>query len=177
MFDGDGHPVIQGDGIRTSPGTDPMVTAPSQYQVWSSVLGSSLTTVDSSGAKLETKLFAGGAHIATQQGSNTSIVFNTADPVTGTTAFFGGTGTYAVKDEETEPLGQSIALTDPGTTYPSSYDEVLGKADDPEWQCQLPKEFYGGFPGMPVQWPEGDLKWWSDAARAFWVEHERRKSK
>ncbi len=77
------------------------------YQVWSSVLGQSLTTVSYNESKLKTMVYAGGALIATQvRGATADIVtFHTADPVTGTTMLMGDNGTYTYK-EESEPLGQ-----------------------------------------------------------------------
>jgi hypothetical protein len=62
--------------------------------VWSTVLGASLTTVDTQGDKRNTKVFAGGAHIATQDANGTTstgddrILFTSADPVTGTKVMF-----------------------------------------------------------------------------------------
>ncbi len=43
-----------------------------------------------------------------------------------------------------------IGLTDPGTSYPGSYEEVVGVGKDPEWQCSLPQAFYGHFIDMPI---------------------------
>ena len=108
----------------------------SGYQVWSSVLGTSLTTVKADGGQIETKVFAGGAHIATQNGDGSeSLTFRTADPVTGTVASFGGPSSGAAKEEESEPLGQQIETFDPGGGDPTTYSQVLNKAQDPEWQC------------------------------------------
>ncbi|MGD9560966.1 MAG: hypothetical protein AB7F88_01955 [Pyrinomonadaceae bacterium] len=115
-----------------------------------------MTSVNTSGNKVETKLFAGGAHIATQLEMNPATTtddlldFVTADPVTGTKATFGYTGGTTADIEEAEPLGQTIETSDPGTGYPSGYADVLGVARDPEWQCLLPKKFYGTFNEMPV---------------------------
>ncbi len=127
-----------------------MVTAPIEYQVWSSVLGSSLTTVNASGGKVETKVFAGGTHIATQQGDGGGIVYSTADPVTGTAGQFSGSGSTALKFEESEPFGQKIELTDPGTSYPATYQAVLGGGRDPEWQCTIARAMGNQFLDMPV---------------------------
>jgi hypothetical protein len=51
-----GFPVIESVGTRSSPYSDPMVTAPIEYQVWSSVMGSSLTTVNASERKSGVRL-------------------------------------------------------------------------------------------------------------------------
>lgn len=160
MFDGDGHPVIEKGGSRIITGgdPDPMVISVKRYQVWSSVLGSSLTTVEPDGDQIETKVFAGGTHIATQDAQLSQIVYTTADPVTGTVGKLFGSGS-TTDVEESEPLGQKIETVDPGTGYPASYEDVLGVARGPEWQC-LPgfKEFYGGFNGMPVHCKKAALE-------------------
>lgn len=57
-----------------------------------------------------------------------------------------GTGNYK---EESEPLGQTIEPTDLSPGFPTEYADVLGDARDPEWQCDLPDEFYGGFFAQP----------------------------
>jgi len=47
-------------------------------------------------------------------------------------------------------LGQSVALTDPEPpNEPSTYEQHLFFASDPEWQCSVPELFYGGLQGMP----------------------------
>lgn len=143
VFDGDGKPVISKARMRTSADqTWPSLTTVS-YQVWSSVLGKSLTTVEPNGDLIGTKVFAGGAHIATGD------VWKTADPVTGTTAFYAGDGTFAQKETESEPLGgQSIELIQP-PGYNSNYGEVLGVAKDPEFQCHMTFEDGTSFRLMP----------------------------
>ena len=98
IFDGDGRPVIEKTGqrnyhINSVPGSA-LTTSVRAYQIWSSVLESSLTTITPAGNKLETKVFAGGAVIAKQKryvdGSTNydSIDWTTADPVTGTEGKF-----------------------------------------------------------------------------------------
>src|SRR5690606_4066691 len=103
VYDGDGRPVIEMYGMRHMIGLnpDPMVVLPNKYQVWSSVLGKSLTTVSYNESKLKTMVYAGGALIATQvRGATADIVtFHTADPVTGTTMLMGDNGTYTYKEE------------------------------------------------------------------------------
>jgi YD repeat-containing protein len=150
VFDGDGRPVISKSGRRgysitnTNP---PAMTITNKYQVWSTVLGSSLTTVKSDETKEETKVFAGGAVIA-RQGAN-GIGWVTADPVTGTTGNLSDTGGFT---EEIEPLGQKIEKVDLTSVDPPdvpAYEIRLRSSDDPQWQCMIPKSFYGGFSGMP----------------------------
>ena len=152
-FDGDGRPVIEKGGSRAiiSAYPDPMVISKLKYQVWSTVLGASLTIVKTNGDKIETKVFAGCTHIATQNADGgEQMLFHTADPVTGTTGIFGGTSSAGFKEEESEPLGQQIELTDPGSGYPASYGQVIGVAREAEWQCLKPEEAYGTFGGMPI---------------------------
>ena len=84
-------------------------------------------------------------------------MFHTADPVTGTTMLMHDTGTGNYK-EESEPLGQRIELTDPSPGFPTEYADVLGNARDPEWQCDLPDEFYGGFFDQPVHCQRKDAQ-------------------
>ena len=116
VFDGDGRPVIEKEGMRSIIGLnpDPMVICTEGYQVWSTVLGASLTTVNTVGNKRHTKVFAGGAHIATQDANGTTstgddrILFTSADPVTGTKVTFNYTdGTSYFAREDTEPARRS----------------------------------------------------------------------
>jgi len=98
---------------------------------------------------MQTKVFAGGAHIATMSSElGDAMKYNTADPVTGTTGIFQGSSSYGGKDEETEPMGQTIELTEPPAP-PSSYTEVLGNAKDPEWQCEMTTGTGNAFRLMP----------------------------
>jgi hypothetical protein len=46
-------------------------------------------------------------------------------------------------------LGQKISKADPAETPERTYDNRLGSADFPEWQCEAGAGFYGGFKGMP----------------------------
>ena len=78
------------------------------------------------------------------------IVYSTADPVTGTVGQFSGSGSTALKFEESEPFGQKIELTDPGTSYPATYQAVLGGGRDPEWQWLAAQAKYSSFWDMPV---------------------------
>ena len=44
--------------------------------------------------------------------------------------------------EQAEPLGQSVAVTDPEAPFePQTYEQHLFFASDPEWQCNLPVSF------------------------------------
>jgi len=157
VFDGDGRPVVERHGSRTisTPTPPPMVVATTGYQVWSSVLGSSLTSVNTSGEKVETKVFAGGTHIATQYEMNPattsddSLTFITADPVTGSVANYSSSGASA-DIEETEPLGQTVETFDPGSGYPTSYEDIRGIARDPEWQCRVAELKRSTFNEMPI---------------------------
>ena len=90
VFDGDGRPVVEKQGSRliASSTPDPMTVAVTGYQVWSTVLGSALTTVDPEGDKKEMRVFAGGALIARQNANGTTstgddhIEFTTSDRCT-----------------------------------------------------------------------------------------------
>jgi len=50
-----------------------------------------------------------------------------------------------------------IETFDPGSGYPTSYEDIRGIARDPEWQCMLPKEFTGVFNEMPVHCKKAQL--------------------
>lgn len=58
VFDGDGRPVLEKTGIRgfhvNNPPSQPLTTTPWMYQIWSSVLGQSMTTILPNGTKSET---------------------------------------------------------------------------------------------------------------------------
>lgn len=140
VFDGDGHPVIEKLGSRVDAiccvGAEPSTTTHG-YQVWSTVLGSSLTSLYASGYKKETRVFAGGMTIATQGsgdgGGSDTVVWILADPVTGTSAGIGSTGGNIV--DEREPFGQTIQLTDPGVppppaTLPVAHESGDGRRDE-----------------------------------------------
>ncbi|MGI8641405.1 MAG: FG-GAP-like repeat-containing protein, partial [Pyrinomonadaceae bacterium] len=144
VFDGDGRPVIEKRGQRqmNQQVVPTMTTAPNMYQIWSSVLGSSLTQVLPSGDKYETKVFAGGAVIAKQVSG--AVEWTTSDPITGTVAKVGSGGAVGLT-EEYEPLGQKIRTTDPTEAPEPTYQMHIGGAEDAEWQCQVPQDFYGGF--------------------------------
>ncbi|CAN5292426.1 hypothetical protein BH20ACI1_BH20ACI1_10950 [soil metagenome] len=109
----------------------------------------SLTTVLPDESKSETKVFAGGAVIATQNPG--AVAWKTADPVTGTVGNFGfyNAATY-ITTEETEPLGQTLRQNDPAEPpQPLPNDPNIGSADYPQWQCTAGEQFYGSFSAMP----------------------------
>lgn len=157
IYDGEGRAVIEKMGHRNyhinNVPTTTLTTVVTGYQVWSSVLGASLTTITPQGNKLETSVYAGGAVIAKQKRfvDNTnydSIDWTTADPVAGTVAKFSysaeGSGTGL---ENTEPLGQKIHPQDPEDYNPPGNQSIFGFADDPEWQCEAGVLFWGGEKG------------------------------
>ncbi|MBK7705194.1 MAG: hypothetical protein IPJ30_05295 [Acidobacteria bacterium] len=117
VFDGDGRPVIEKEGFQSyhvndNPPSSPLTAAAKMYQVWSTVLGSNLTTVKPDETKWETKIFAGGALIA-KEGA-TGPHWMTSDPVTGTTVTWRKIDNdWLTSVEETEPLGQKICNADP----------------------------------------------------------------
>jgi hypothetical protein len=96
-------------------------------------------TLYASGYKKEVNVYAGGMQMAVQTSADTggsdSVNWPVSDPVTGTHAYLAGI--YSRIDEEREPLGQTIALTDPGVPAvpPSTAPLNKGDAGDPEWQC------------------------------------------
>ena len=59
VFDGDGRPMLEKTAIRgyhvNNPPTQPLTTTPWMYQVWSSVLGQSMTTILPNGTKYHFK--------------------------------------------------------------------------------------------------------------------------
>ncbi|MBK7708553.1 MAG: hypothetical protein IPJ30_23035 [Acidobacteria bacterium] len=162
VFDGDGRPVIEKEGFQTyhvndSPPNSPLTAAPKMYQVWSTVLGSNLTTVKPDETKWETKIFAGGAVIA-KEGA-TGPHWMTSDPVTGTTVTWRKIDNdWRTSVEETEPLGQKIYNADPDPLPDPSYDNSVGNADYPQWQCQMPSKFYGNFYAMPWHCQFAEIK-------------------
>ena len=141
LFDGDGRPVVEKIGTRnyhvSQPPSTTLTAEIRTYQVWSSVLGSSLTAITASGNKLETKIFAGNALIAKQfryvENNQTydRIEWRTADPVTGTVGVFaynsqgGGFNT-----EENEPLGQRVNKDDPQEQPDPIFETRFGSADE-----------------------------------------------
>ena len=67
------------------------------------------------------------------------VTWKTSDPVSGTVVSYtnDGTANTGFVSEQTEPLGQSVALTDPEPpNEPSTYEQHLFFASEPEWQCE-----------------------------------------
>ncbi len=162
VFDGDGRPVIEKEGFQTyhvndTPPSSPLTATAKMYQVWSTVLGSNLTTVKPDGTKWETKIFAGGAVIAKEGATGAQWV--TSDPVTGTTVTWRKIDNdWLTSVEETEPLGQKIYNADPDPLPEPSYDNSVGNADFPQWQCKMPSKFYGNFYAMPWHCQFAEIK-------------------
>ena len=107
-------------------------------------------------------MFAGGTHIATQYEmdpattNDDQLKFVTADPVTGSVANYSSSGASA-DIEESEPLGQTVETFDPGSGYPTSYEDVRGIARDPEWQCRVAGIRGTFFNEMPVHCKKAKL--------------------
>ncbi len=151
--DGDGRPVLELKGSRqfhvNTPPTGEVEVEPWTLQVWSTVLGASLTTVMPSGAKHSTKVYAGGAVIAVENEGIASM--KTSDPVTGTVAnYVYFESEFSSSTEEQEPLGQNIWRYDPeDPPEPLPSDSTIGSADWPEWQCHAGTGKVGSFDAMP----------------------------
>ena len=101
-------------------------------------------------------VFAGKAVIAELRGTGTGIgdmvTWKTSDPASGTEVSYrnDGTANTGFVSGQVEPLGQSVALTDPEPpNEPQTYEQHLFFASEPEWQCSVPDAFYGGFQGRP----------------------------
>ncbi len=148
-FDGDGRPIVEKDNHRTyhqnSPPSGELEAVPQVYQIWSSVLGTSLVTLGGA-AGGGTKIFAGGAVIG-YFSSSAGSRWTTADPVTGTTVrWTGSNGVWEKETEQTEPLGQMISNYDPDLEGDPSYETAARNAGFPQWQCSLPDSFWGENP-------------------------------
>ena len=167
LRDADGRPVVELLGSRQvspTPGTLTMVVY--QYQVWSSVLGQAVATMDSAGSQVHNRIYMGGTLLATAWGTSTTgtsaddaITFHATDPVTDTEVNYGYTpSTSFGGGQEKEPFGQKIASVDPYSGGGTSYGNILNSAQDPEWQCMLPKEFYGGFFGLPAHCQRAEMQ-------------------
>ena len=159
IVDGDGRPVIEKLGARQySPNPGTLTMAVYKYQVWSSVLGQAVATMDPSGNQIENRIYAGSTLIATARGRSTTgtsaddaIDFHVKEPVTNTAvtyAYNATTSNWATAEQE--PFGQNISSIDPYIEEWNNYGQVLNGAQDPEWQCMIPKEVYGGLEGMPT---------------------------
>jgi len=80
------------------------------------------------------------------------VLYTHEDIVTGTVVSYrnDGTSNTGFVSEQNEPLGQSISLSPPPVEpEPPTYEAHLFDAYDPEWQCSVDWNFYGGFNGLP----------------------------
>ena len=159
LVDGDGRPVIEKLGARQySPTPGTLTMAVYKYQVWSSVLGQAVATMDPSGNQIENRIYAGSTLIATARGRSTTgtsaddaIDFHVKEPVTNTTvtyAYNATTSNWATAEQE--PFGQNISSIDPYIEEWNNYAQVLNGAQDPEWQCAMYDKFKDGFSQMPI---------------------------
>ncbi|HMS42079.1 MAG TPA: hypothetical protein PKE69_17740 [Pyrinomonadaceae bacterium] len=140
-YDGDGHALKQMEQINGTPLTD---TA--KYQIRSSVLNSYLTETTHTGAKRISKVFAGGAVIAEQtrvnygNGNIDEVLWIHADPVSGSSERVVKSGAQYYRTEY-EPLGNqevSVFGLDEDFPEPQQFQmEPVGRAEDPQWQCQM----------------------------------------
>lgn len=55
-----------------------------------------------------------------------------------------------VEYQRSEPLGQSITQNPPPEEGFENYSAYKGNVGEPEWQCEIPKEWYGKFSAMPT---------------------------
>ena len=78
------------------------------------------------------------------------------NPVTGSVANYSSSGASA-DIEESEPLGQTVETSDPGSGYPTSYEDIRGIARDPEWQCRVAGIRGTFFNEMPVHCKKAKL--------------------
>jgi hypothetical protein len=154
VFDGDGRPVLEKTAMRgyhiSNPPTESLTTTPRMYQVWSSVLGQSLTTVLPNGNKFESNVYAGGAVIAINNANG--VGWKTADPVTGTVGHVGGVSGTTV--EEFEPLGQQLHNQDPEPPpEPLPTESAWNNADYPQWKCEErnARILWGNFSARPYE--------------------------
>ena len=140
QHDGDGRRVRgTGQSNRISPDASTGAVG-TIYHVHSTVLGAELTTAHLAGGaavKDSTKVHAGGAVIAEQNGWTGTVAYTHADPVTGSSARVGQSGVSNGFDE-LEPLGQEIRTTPPPAEEPPNPGPVANNSLFPEWQCMIP---------------------------------------
>jgi hypothetical protein len=148
-YDGNGHPLIINSTrrIETPPAEAYIET---KYQIWSSVMNTTLTEMRENGSKTETKVFAGGAVIAKQYDNPQTPDFVRwlhADPVTGSRQEVqkNGIGEDWLRTE-IEPLGQEIQPIKPDEEFPTGVTASNFSADSPEWLCQNPNVNYDDMP-------------------------------
>jgi len=75
----------------------------------------------------------------TGSGVGDMVTWKTSDPASGTVVSYtnDGAANTGFVSEQTEPLGQSVAVTDPEPpNEPQTYEQHLFFASDPEWQCE-----------------------------------------
>jgi hypothetical protein len=150
-YDGDGHPlktINSTQTVETTPPSSPVVEV--KYQIWSSVMNTTLTELRENGSKAETKVFAGGAVIAKQYDNPQTPDFVRwlhADPVTGSRQEVqkNGVGEDWLRTE-LEPLGQEIQPIKPDEEFPTGVTASNFSADSPEWLCQNPNVNYDDMP-------------------------------
>ena len=147
VYDGDGHPLkIVETQRRISPLPAFEVELDTKYQVWSTVLNNTLTELTAAGDKFETKVFAGGAIVARQNGSASTgnVSWIHADPVTGSTQSVNKDGAgFDYLRTEIEPLGQEVLTVKPEADFPAGTTASSFSASEPEWLCKYEnKDFW-----------------------------------
>jgi hypothetical protein len=155
--DGDGRPVIEKRGTRSyhisSPPSGSLTATPYLFQVWSTVLGASLTSVLPNETKSSTSIYAGGTLIA-GEGVN-GVGWKTADPVTGTLGSYMYYSTFTdASTVENEPLGQQLHPYDPeDPPQPLPNESGHNSADYPQWRCEEnnARSLYGEFHERPFE--------------------------
>jgi hypothetical protein len=151
-FDGNGQTVKEVETYTRINETPQTFVTKTRYKIYSSVLGGELSEIeiDSYGERRTTKVYAGGAIIAEQRTfvntpTDNKVVWVHADPVTGSKQETLKTGLASISignREELEPLGQRVRLQQAAEVDPNNQTTLIqtGRADFPEWQCQLPLE-------------------------------------
>jgi hypothetical protein len=150
-YDGDGHPlkiINSTQTVETTPLPQPYTEI--KYQIWSSVMNTTLTELRENGSKAETKVFAGGAVIAKQYDNPQTPDFVRwlhADPVTGSRQEVqkNGVGEDYLRTE-LEPLGQEIQPIKPDEELPTGTTASNNSADSPEWLCKYASKDYWDMP-------------------------------
>ena len=123
------------------------MTTTNEYYVRSSVTGKVITELDNSGNKFLTKVYVGAAVLAEQRSYQNEVVWQHADPVTGSIQQTVKSGALGAR-RELEPLGGVVPLTDPSqrTTFVDETDgyQYGGNVSDAAWGCTMPDT------GMPA---------------------------
>jgi len=146
-YDGEGHPLkITQTLISVPPSPPASVIVEQKYQVWSSVFRNVVTTLYASGAKRETKVFAGEMVIAKQSDNPLTaelVKWIHADPVTGSSEEVEKSGQSGgdYSRTELEPLGQEVLPVQPPQS--GGIGESPYAASEPQWLCQYAsKDFW-----------------------------------